>query len=62
MTGLPTSEGYDAVLVVIDQLIKMRHFIPTHTTATAETVADLYVNHIYRLRGSPDTIVSDRGP
>lgn len=62
VTGLPVSEGFDAVLVVVDRLTKMRHFIATNTTATAETVADLYVNNVYRLHGFPDTVVSDRGP
>ena len=62
VTGLLVSEGYNAILVVIDRLTKMRHFIPTNTTASAETVADLFVNHVYRLHGFPDTVVSDRGP
>ena len=62
VTGLPTSDGSDAILVVVDRLTKMRHFIPTTIEASAETVADLYINCIYRLHGIPDTIVSDRGP
>lgn len=62
VTGLPESEGHNAILVVVDRLTKMRHFIPTTTDASAETVADLYVNHVYRLHGFPKTVVSDRGP
>ena len=62
VTGLPTSDGSDAILVVVDRLTKMRHFIPTTIEASAETVADLYINCIYRLHGIPDTIVLDRGP
>lgn len=62
VTGLPSSDGKDAILVVVDRLTKMRHFIATTVEASAEVVADLYVTHIYRLHGFPDTVVSDRGP
>ena len=61
VTGLFISNGFNAILIVIDRLTKMRHFILINITITAETVADLYVNNIYRFYGIPDTIVSDRG-
>jgi hypothetical protein len=33
MTGLPhTSEGYDAIWVIVDRLTKVAHFIPVKTT------------------------------
>ena len=53
VTGFPLSGGFDAVLVVVDRLTKMRHFIPTNVTATAEDVADLYVNQVYRASRFP---------
>jgi len=59
MISLSISEDYDAVLIMIDWLIKMRHFISTHITAIAETVVNLYVNHIYCLHEFSDIIVSD---
>lgn len=62
VTGLPLSDDKDAILVIVDRLTKMRHFIATTTTASAETVADLYVDYVYRIHGLPDTVVSDRGP
>ena len=62
VTGLPESNGFDAILVVVDRLTKMRHFIPTNTTIGAIGTADLLMRHIYKLHGLPDTIVSDRGP
>ena len=40
----------------------MRYFILINIIITAETVADLYINNIYRLYGILDTIISDRGP
>ena len=42
ITQLPlTRRGFDAIMVVVDKLIKMVHIIPTTTTCTAVTVADL---------------------
>ena len=63
ITGLPESgpNKFNSILVVVDRLTKMAHYIPTHETATSEQVARLYLYNIYRLHGLPDSIVSDRG-
>ncbi len=55
--SLSILEDYDAVLVMINWLTKIRHFISIHTTATAETVADLCINYIYCLYEFSDTII-----
>lgn len=62
VTGLPPSEGFDAILVVVDRLIKMRHLIPCNETAGAQDVARMYLEHVRKLYGLPTYIVSDRGP
>ncbi|KAL8445758.1 hypothetical protein Emed_005387 [Eimeria media] len=50
ITGLPmTSNGNDAILVVVDRLSKMAHFIPLPVTATAQDVATLFIREIVRL-------------
>jgi hypothetical protein len=52
---------HNAILVVVDRLTKMVHFIPTTTTATASDLARLYVTHVFSKHGVPSDIVSDRG-
>ena len=61
VTGLPTSENYDAILVIVDRLTKMRHLIPCTTKTSAEDVAQLYLSQIWKLHGLPTHITSDRG-
>jgi len=61
LTGLPTSEEYDAILVVVDRLTKMRHLIACTTTANAADVAKLYLNTVWKYHGIPTHITSDRG-
>lgn len=60
VTGLPLSNGYDTILVVIDRLTKRGHFIPTVKTIDAAGTAQLFMKEVVRLHGVPATIVSDR--
>ena len=63
IVSLPmTTDGYDAIMVCVDRLSKMAHFIATHTTDDAEAVSKLYMAHVFRLHGLPKVIVSDRDP
>src|SRR5213595_3026701 len=62
IVGLPTSEGYDAILMVVDCLSKMVHFIPTYSTANAIDIANLFVNNVWKLHGLPRKTISDWGP
>ena len=61
ITGLPPSNGHDALLVVVDRLSKMSHYIPTSTDVNSKGIARLYFDHIFRLHGIPDSVISDRG-
>ena len=54
--------GYDNVLVIMDRLSKESISIPCHKTTTAEEMAFLFICHVWRYFGPPDSIVSDRGP
>ena len=59
VVGLPESEGFDAILTVIDRFSKMAHFIPTHTTATSQEIANLFITYVWKLHGLPQSMVSD---
>jgi hypothetical protein len=54
--------GNDSILVVVDCFSKMVHFIPCKETATAEDVAQLFLEHVWKLHGTPKQTVLDRGP
>lgn len=58
---LPPSQGSDAIVVAVDRLTKMAHFVATTSDVTAEQTADLYLRNVFRQHGLPSDIVSDRG-
>lgn len=58
--GLPKSNRYDTILVIVDKFTKYGHFIPLAHPYTALSVAQLFVDHIYKLHGLPKIIISDR--
>ena len=62
---LPQSRLYkmpmDSILVVVDCLTKMAHFVPCQESMDAEKLAQLFMREIFRLHGVPDSIISDRG-
>ena len=54
--------GKNAILVVYNQLSKMAHFVATTEEMSAEELARLFWDNIWKLHGLPESIVSDRGP
>jgi hypothetical protein len=58
--GLPKSQGFDSILVVVDKFTKYAHFLPLKHPFTALSVATTYFNSIYKLHGLPEAIISDR--
>ena len=61
ITKLPLAQGYDAILVVCNRLTKMAHFVPTTEKTSAEGLARLFRDHVWKLHGLPESIISDRG-
>ena len=63
ITGLPKSgpQQHYTILVIVDSLTKMAHYIPMHESVTLEGTAHLSCDNIFRLQGLPDSLVSDRG-
>lgn len=64
ITDLPESgrEKYTCILVFVDRLTKMSHFVPCHKTLKAPQLADCFLDNVIRLHGVPRGIVTDRAP
>ena len=62
VVGLPESEGFNAIWVVVDRLTKMRHLVVCMDKVDGGKLGEMFIKEVFRLNGIPDTIVSDRGP
>ena len=58
---LPSSNGMDAILVIVDQFMKMIRLKATMTNISSEGIAKIYRDEIWKLHEVPRTILSDRG-
>jgi hypothetical protein len=58
---LPDSEGFTAILVVVDRFTKQALFIPTHDTITSAQLAELFIIHVFSKHGVPSHVTSDQG-
>jgi len=54
--------GKDAILVVCNRLSKMTHFVVTTEGTSAEGLARLFQDNVWKLHGLPESVVLDRGP
>ncbi|KAL5773512.1 hypothetical protein ACOSQ2_013436 [Xanthoceras sorbifolium] len=59
---IPDQSGHDAIWVIVDRLTKSAHFLPIRNNYSIDKLAQLYVDEIVRLHGTPVSIVSDRDP
>eukprot|EP01018_Ginkgo_biloba_P024719 Gb_03960 [translate_table: standard] len=61
-TGLPNSQGKDAIFVVVDKLTKYAHFCRIQSNSKASEVAKIFLKEIHRLHGLSKVIISDCDP
>jgi hypothetical protein len=58
--GLPnTSRQHDYIMVVVDKLSKVTHFIHVKFTHKIDDIAKIFMKEIFRLHGLPKAIVSN---
>ena len=58
---LPSSSGFDIILVIVDWLTKQMIFIPAHNTITSVDLACLFILHVFSKYGIPSHVTSNRG-
>jgi protoheme ferro-lyase len=56
---LPDSEGFTAILVVVDRFTKQALFILTHNTITSAQLAELFIIHVFSKHGIPSHVTSN---
>ena len=62
ITKLPVVAGKDAILVICDRLSKMTYFVATTEETSAEGLARLFRDNVWKLYRSLKSVISDRGP
>lgn len=62
VTGLPISQGYTTILVVVDRYSKAIHLGPLPQHYTAHKVVVLFLDIVCKHHDFPDNIISDRDP
>ena len=58
----PDHKRRTGVVVFVDRLSKMVHLAPCTPNVTGKETAELFLDHVFRLHGLPDSLVSDRDP
>src|ERR1700709_2193988 len=61
IVDLPKSEGKDSIFVVVDRFSKQAHFIPTVKEVDSKGIAELFLQNVWKLHGTPKQVISDRG-
>jgi hypothetical protein len=59
---LPEGNGFNNVLIEVDHLIRMAHFLPCTESITAEETAILFLHGVYYLHVLPRVLIRDRDP
>ncbi|CDJ64773.1 Similar to Transposon MAGGYgagandpolgenehomologues, related [Eimeria necatrix] len=60
ITDLPlTTTGHDSILVMVDSLSKMAHFVPAKKSFTAADTVELLADRLIRYHGFPEVLISN---
>ena len=59
---MPESEGMTTIAVFVDHFTKMVHFVPYKKDITTQQYHDLFLDHVFKLHGLLEVIISDRDP
>ena len=62
VTGLPPCKGYTAIWTATCKRLKYIHIAPTHDTLDSAGLYHLYLDRIWKLHGTSDKLITDRGP
>ena len=62
ITGLPNSGNKSVIMVVVDHLSKYAHFCALHHPFTTSTVAQIFMDQVFKLHVMPNSIVSNQDP
>ena len=58
---LPSSSGFNTILVIVDHLSKQAIFISTHDTITSAELAYLFIIYVFSKHGVLSYVMSDHG-
>ncbi len=58
----PWSNSFDSILVVVDCLMKIAHFIPCNKSIIGEKIAKLFLDHVFCYHELLEYIIFDHGP
>ena len=61
ITKLPVLKSHDSILIVCDRFLKMSHFVATTEKTTAEGLARLFRDNVWKLHGLLESMILDRG-
>jgi hypothetical protein len=56
-----TMKQHDSIMVVVDKLMKVAHFIPVNTTHKETNISKIYMKEVVRLHGVPKETILDKG-
>ncbi len=61
ITGLPESNGYDAIIMIVDHFSKEIIPVACSTELSSEGWAKILCDEVYAKHGMPQVVISDRG-